>query len=80
MSRSKTDVYFAAVDCIIPKVGDPDVPSRPIEEIISEVGRLVANGYKEIVLTGIHLVTSALISIVSSQNRSGHGSPGGSGR
>jgi threonylcarbamoyladenosine tRNA methylthiotransferase MtaB len=40
--------------CIIPSVR-PTVRSRPAEEIVEEVGRLVASGYQEIVLTGIHL-------------------------
>lgn len=40
--------------CIIPYVR-PNVSSRPIEHIEDEVARLVANGYREIVLTGIHL-------------------------
>lgn len=40
--------------CIIPSVR-PTVRSRPIAEIVEEVSRLVANGYPEIVLTGIHL-------------------------
>ncbi len=40
--------------CIIPQVR-PVVRSRPIEEIEAEVARLVASGYREIVLTGIHL-------------------------
>ena len=40
--------------CIIPHVR-PIVRSRPAEEIVDEVSRLVENGYREIVLTGIHL-------------------------
>jgi threonylcarbamoyladenosine tRNA methylthiotransferase MtaB len=40
--------------CIIPYVR-PQVTSRPVEHILDEVRRLVANGYREIVLTGIHL-------------------------
>ena len=40
--------------CIIPQVR-PHVSSRPIEHIAEEVLRLVANGYREIVLTGVHL-------------------------
>src|SRR5579863_8523518 len=40
--------------CIIPQVR-PGLRSRPPAEIISEVRRLVEGGYKEIVLTGIHL-------------------------
>src|SRR6516164_1777254 len=40
--------------CIIPKVR-PFLRSRSVEEICAEIGRLVASGYREIVLTGIHL-------------------------
>ena len=40
--------------CIIPTVR-PRFSSRPIEDIVSEVAGLVANGYREIVLGGIHL-------------------------
>jgi len=40
--------------CIIPYVRGR-VRSRPPEEVVAEVERLVANGYKEVVLTGIHL-------------------------
>jgi threonylcarbamoyladenosine tRNA methylthiotransferase MtaB len=40
--------------CIIPHVR-PHVQSRPPEHVASEVARLVANGYREIVLTGVHL-------------------------
>jgi threonylcarbamoyladenosine tRNA methylthiotransferase MtaB len=40
--------------CIIPKVR-PVVRSRPPEEIEAEVAALVAGGYPEVVLTGIHL-------------------------
>ncbi len=40
--------------CIIPHVR-PNLASRPIEDIVAEAERLIANGYKEIVLTGIHL-------------------------
>jgi threonylcarbamoyladenosine tRNA methylthiotransferase MtaB len=40
--------------CIIPSVR-PKVRSRPAAEIASEVSRLVASGYREVVLTGIHL-------------------------
>ena len=40
--------------CIIPHVR-PQVTSRPVEHILDEVRRLVDNGYREIVLTGIHL-------------------------
>jgi threonylcarbamoyladenosine tRNA methylthiotransferase MtaB len=40
--------------CIIPQIR-PLVASRPRAEIVAEVNRLVGNGYREIVLTGIHL-------------------------
>jgi threonylcarbamoyladenosine tRNA methylthiotransferase MtaB len=40
--------------CIIPHVR-PSLRSRPPEDIIQEVQRLIDNGYREIVLTGIHL-------------------------
>ena len=40
--------------CIIPKVR-PTLYSRPIEEILPEIRVLAQNGYREIVLTGIHL-------------------------
>ena len=40
--------------CIIPYVR-PKQSSRPIPEIVDETQRLIDNGYREIVLTGIHL-------------------------
>jgi threonylcarbamoyladenosine tRNA methylthiotransferase MtaB len=40
--------------CIIPYVR-PHVTSRPLEHVLDEVRRLVDNGYREIVLTGVHL-------------------------
>ena len=40
--------------CIIPHVR-PQLTSRPSEHILDEVRRLVDNGYREVVLTGIHL-------------------------
>lgn len=40
--------------CIIPQVR-PGLRSRTPAEIVEEVRRLVDNGYKEIILTGIHL-------------------------
>src|SRR5436190_12039507 len=40
--------------CIIPYVR-PHFSSRPMEDLLEEVRRLVDNGYREIVLTGIHL-------------------------
>jgi threonylcarbamoyladenosine tRNA methylthiotransferase MtaB len=40
--------------CIIPKVRGTAV-SRPLESAVEEARRLAGNGYKEIVLTGVHL-------------------------
>lgn len=40
--------------CIIPHVR-PNVYSRPIAHIRDEVARLVDNGHREIILTGVHL-------------------------
>ena len=40
--------------CIIPTVR-PTLRSRPIEEILPEIQTLARSGYREIVLTGIHL-------------------------
>lgn len=40
--------------CIVPRVR-PRLISRPVEPILDEVRRLVDNGYREIVLTGVHL-------------------------
>ncbi len=40
--------------CVIP-LCRPRLVSRPIEEILREISRLAENGYREIVLTGIHL-------------------------
>ncbi|GAA4440434.1 tRNA (N(6)-L-threonylcarbamoyladenosine(37)-C(2))-methylthiotransferase MtaB [Bremerella cremea] len=40
--------------CIIPYVR-PEMYSRPSPEIVDEVRRLAENGFREIVLTGIHL-------------------------
>jgi threonylcarbamoyladenosine tRNA methylthiotransferase MtaB len=40
--------------CIIPQVR-PGLRSREPRDIVEEVQRLVANGYREIILTGIHL-------------------------
>ena len=42
--------------CIIPYARGP-VRSRPSEAVISEIQQLVANGYQEVVLTGIHLAS-----------------------
>jgi len=40
--------------CIVPKVR-PRLASRPIDDVVAEVRRLLDNGYREIVLTGVHL-------------------------
>ncbi len=40
--------------CIIPHVR-PHLASRPVAHIVDEVRRLVDRGYREVVLTGIHL-------------------------
>ncbi len=40
--------------CIIPSVR-PQLYSRPLQHILDEVRRLLDNGYREMVLTGIHL-------------------------
>jgi threonylcarbamoyladenosine tRNA methylthiotransferase MtaB len=40
--------------CIIPHVR-PHLTSRPMQHILDEVRRLVDRGYREVVLTGIHL-------------------------
>lgn len=40
--------------CIIPHVR-PNLASRPMEDLVEEVSRLAGNGYREVVLTGIHL-------------------------
>ena len=42
--------------CVIPSVRGP-IRSRPLEEIVRETGVLAAAGYREIVLTGIHLAS-----------------------
>ena len=40
--------------CIVPTVR-PHLMSRPVDEVFDEVRRLLADGHREIVLTGIHL-------------------------
>lgn len=42
--------------CIIPYARGP-IRSRKLENIVSEVNRLAKNGFKEIVLTGIHIAS-----------------------
>jgi threonylcarbamoyladenosine tRNA methylthiotransferase MtaB len=41
--------------CIVPYVRGRSIHSRPLDSILQEAQALVENGYKEIVLTGIHL-------------------------
>lgn len=40
--------------CIIPKVR-PEMYSRPLSEVVDECSRIVDRGFREIVLTGVHL-------------------------
>lgn len=40
--------------CIIPYVRGP-LTSRPVEEVVSEVKELAGQGFREVVITGIHL-------------------------
>ncbi|MBN2339635.1 MAG: MiaB/RimO family radical SAM methylthiotransferase, partial [Acidobacteria bacterium] len=40
--------------CIVPKVRGPGRSARP-EEVLAEIGALTAAGFREIVLTGVHL-------------------------
>lgn len=42
--------------CIVPYARGP-VRSRPLEAVVKEVKRMVNSGYKEIVLTGIHIAS-----------------------
>ena len=42
--------------CIIPSVRGP-VRSMPLKDVRAEAGRLAASGYREIVVTGIHLAS-----------------------
>lgn len=43
--------------CIIPYARGGKVRSRSLESILDEVNKLVSNGYKEVVLTGIHVAS-----------------------
>ena len=45
--------------CVIPFVRGP-IRSMPIEDVVNEAERLAASGYKELVLTGIHLASYGL--------------------
>ena len=40
--------------CIVPYIR-PKLSSKPIEQVVEEIKNLIANGYPEIVLTGIHI-------------------------
>ncbi|HAG03985.1 MAG TPA: tRNA (N(6)-L-threonylcarbamoyladenosine(37)-C(2))-methylthiotransferase MtaB [Lachnospiraceae bacterium] len=42
--------------CIIPYARGP-IRSRPLEDVVAEAKRLADNGFKEIVLTGIHIAS-----------------------
>jgi threonylcarbamoyladenosine tRNA methylthiotransferase MtaB len=60
--------------CIIPLVR-PHVISRPIPEILDEVRRLLDNGYREFVLTGIHLGHYAWSKTARNRRHNGRVSP-----
>ena len=45
---------MACAFCVIPSVRGRSV-SRPVEEVLSRIEGLTAKGYREIVLSGIHL-------------------------
>lgn len=61
---SKTRAYIKVQDgcnqfcsyCIIPYARGP-IRSRPLEDIIDETNRLAESGFKEIILTGIHITS-----------------------
>lgn len=64
LSQDRTRAYLKIQDgcnqfcsyCIIPYVrGKGELVSTPQEEVVSQVEKLAAEGYKEVVLTGIHL-------------------------
>lgn len=48
--------------CIIPYARGP-IRSRPVAEVRAELQKLAAAGYREVVLTGIHLMSLSLIHI-----------------
>jgi threonylcarbamoyladenosine tRNA methylthiotransferase MtaB len=52
--------------CIVPTVR-PHLMSRPVDEVLDEVRRLLADGHREIVLTGIHLFLLRLSPLTLSQ-------------
>ncbi|SFK76715.1 threonylcarbamoyladenosine tRNA methylthiotransferase MtaB [Lachnospiraceae bacterium KH1T2] len=57
--------------CIIPYARGV-ITSRPEEDIIAELTGLVAEGYHEFVLTGIHLSSYGVDRMPSDKNKSGH--------
>ncbi|MGX4600837.1 tRNA (N(6)-L-threonylcarbamoyladenosine(37)-C(2))-methylthiotransferase MtaB [Faecalimicrobium sp. JNUCC 81] len=64
-SNGKTRAFMKIQDgcdrfcsyCIIPYARGGKVRSRSLESILEEVNKLVSNGYKEFVLTGIHVAS-----------------------
>ncbi|HID76470.1 MAG TPA: tRNA (N(6)-L-threonylcarbamoyladenosine(37)-C(2))-methylthiotransferase MtaB [Planctomycetaceae bacterium] len=56
--------------CVIPRVR-PRLWSRPAEEVVAEIRRLIDGGYSEVVLTGIHLGHYGLDSNASAGQRQG---------
>ena len=61
VSFSKTRAFLKIEDgcnnfcsyCIIPYTRGP-IRSKPYQDVINEINKIVENGYKEVVLTGIH--------------------------
>ena len=61
ISFSKTRAFLKIEDgcnnfcsyCIIPYTRGP-IRSKPYEDVINEINKIIKNGYKEVVLTGIH--------------------------
>ena len=61
ISFSKTRAFLKIEDgcnnfcsyCIIPYTRGP-IRSKPYQDVINEINKIVENGYKEVVLTGIH--------------------------
>ena len=61
ISFSKTRAFLKIEDgcnnfcsyCIIPFTRGP-IRSKPVDDVINEINKIVENGYKEVVLTGIH--------------------------
>ncbi len=52
--RAQTGCDEPCSYCIIPKTRGPS-QSRPLADIVTELRRVVAAGYKEVALTGVHL-------------------------